>query len=79
MYYSSMSSRRSCIYGECSKMEITGETRDAKNNTQGGTGALIRKAGLNTNFLVYWSIVQFFQNFIGQNASCTGQVQEQLK
>ena len=35
--------------------------------------------GLNINVLVYWSIVQFIQNFTGQNASCTGQVQEQLR
>ena len=38
----------------------------------------LRFPGLDTNFLVYWSIVQFIQNFNGQNASCTGQVQEQL-
>ena len=36
-------------------------------------------AGLEINFLVYWSIVQCVQIFTGQNASCTGQVQEQLK
>ena len=35
--------------------------------------------GLEINFLVYWSIVQCIQIFTGQNASCTGQVQEQLK
>lgn len=35
--------------------------------------------GLEINFLVYWSIVQCIQIFTWQNASCTGQVQEQLK
>ena len=36
-------------------------------------------AGLEINFLVYWSIVQCIQIFTGQNASCIGQVLEQLK
>ena len=35
--------------------------------------------GLEINFLVYWSIVQCIQIFTGRNASCTGQVLEQLK
>ena len=40
---------------------------------------LFKVAGLEINFLVYWSIVQCIQIFTGQNASCTGQVLEQLK